>query len=706
MPPKKVKDLANAPVLKMAHEEQVQLLSDALLREYMHRRGFLATLKAFDEEHPRDANTISSRALMSDLMALNPDDQQRMKGEGIETIMEMLCNLRVERRLETEKLIAEANTPLPQVPADYEVLKSKQTARAARKAERKQHKASSKKTSKSSTSTTKGRELEGTWDSLERSRSGCGKHRQHLSVTPSSSALPGKESVGMTMDDLLDSSRGSNDDRDEHGIPDEKKGCGGGTDRHTVEEAGARSAPQLSVSHAGLPSSRIASEPVAQPAWVEVAEKQKSLSMKGSGGGEGVQQRSSDDEGDDGDEASKSEADEDSDNDFDGLGGAVLTEEQREELCAAFQLLCGFEGSLHKDFLEQGFTFDNCADCALVQWKRGGCDGVIAPIQAFVAAYYYEREVYVNQEQRVRECLAKALCTSLEQAQMNAAKIVLLDIAWDTECGSSCYTRSQVLKQAGKPCTRCWANMMSMQEVTAVVREKLLTEKRWMKPRGGGILSFLFSLLISRGVDVVQQELINASTADSGRPSLLVPVSCRATLGLVNLVLTGRTVFFHHNGVRNGNQTGYCSRLRCGLLCGDSTADLDDHNQATAGSVTSSSSPSYTNAMEPQFPSWVLWHHESFSNLYMTKETRQLFQQKLNLGGNASMNLVYWDSATSDDEFPLTVTVRSIVLGTRSGGGHGARNAKSFVNTAITSVPSWSSAVIDWNGKTPVRETN
>lgn len=705
MPPKKVKDLANAPVLKMAHEEQVQLLSDALLREYMHRRGFLATLKAFDEEHPRDANTISSRALMSDLMALNPDDQQRMKGEGIETIMEMLCNLRVERRLETEKLMAEAHMPLPQVPANYEALKNKQAAREARMAERQTRKASSKQKPKTSTSTTKDHESKGAGDTPQLNNSRRGRHHQDRSVTLLSGASRGKELAGITIDDLLGSSHGSSDNDSKHGSRDEEAEEGGcSSDSHKAERTGARSAAKSSASHAGLSSSRTASTPVAQPAWMEVAAKQKSSSTKGSGDGGGAQKRPSDDEGDG---AVDSEAGEDSDDGVEDLGGSAMTAEQREQLSAAFQLLCGFDGSLHKAFLEQGFTFDDCADCALIQWQRGGCDGVIAPIQAFVAAYYYEREAYVSKEKRQRECLAKALCTSLEQAQPNAAKIVLLDSVWKTERGGSRYTRSHVLRQAAKPRTRCWTKMTSMQEVTEVLRDTLLTEERWMKPRGGGLMSFLFSLLVSRWVDVVQQELTKASTADNGRPSLLLPMSGRATLGLVNLVLTGRAIFFRHNGTRNGNEAGYSSRLRCGLLCGDSAADVDDHGRAAAASASSSSPLSYTNATEPQFPSWVVWHRESFANVYMTKDTRQLFQQKLNLGGSASVDLVYWDAATDDEEFPLTVTVRSIVFGAGSGsggGGGGARNTKSFVNTAITSVPAWSSAVIDWNGKAPLQD--
>ncbi|KAG5491081.1 hypothetical protein JIQ42_00972 [Leishmania sp. Namibia] len=693
MPPKRVKDFSDAPVFSMTHEEQVQLLSDALLREYMHRRGFLATLKAFDDERPRDANTISSRALMSDLMALNPDEQQRMKGEGIETIMEMLCNLRVERRLEMKKLTSEAHMPLPKVPANYEVLKKKQAEREARRAERLQQKEfSSRKPSKA------------TAGEPQRNKRNHSKHHQRRSIISRSRALRGNEAVGITMDDLLGSSRSSSDKVNEHSGLDKGEEEGGSScTSDTAERTGARSAAQSPASHGGLSSSKNASTPSAQPAWMEVAAKQKSKLTKETDSGGGVQRGASDDDGDKYDGVSGEEGEE-NDDDLDNLGGAAMTAEQRDQLSAAFQLLCGFDGCLHKAFLEQGFTFDDCTDCALIQWQPGGCDGVIAPIQAFVAAFYYEREMYVGKEQRQRECLVKALGTSLEQAQPNASKIVLIDSVWRAERGSSRYTRSHALHQAATPRTRCWSKMASMQEVTQVLRDTLLTEERWMKPRDGGLASFLFSLLLSHGVDVIQQELTAASTADSGRPSLLLHTSGQATLGLANLVLTGRAIFFRHNGVRNGHQVGYTSRLRCGLLCGDSAADSDGCGRAAAVGVTSASPISYTNATEPQLPSWVLWHRGHFSNLYMPKDTRQLFQQKLSLGGSASIDLVYWDAATEDDEFTLTVTAHSIALGVGSGSDGGARNAKSFVNTAITSVPAWSSAAIDWNGKVPLRD--
>lgn len=86
------------PVYTMPHDEQVDLLAQALLREYMHKKGFKGTLAAFDDENPRDDRTISSRAVMGDLMALDKPRQEELKSKGVDTIMEALCYTRAEKR--------------------------------------------------------------------------------------------------------------------------------------------------------------------------------------------------------------------------------------------------------------------------------------------------------------------------------------------------------------------------------------------------------------------------------------------------------------------------------------------------------------------------------------------------------------------------------------------------------------------------------
>lgn len=72
MPPKlSPEEVANEvfdTVDAMTKKQQVDLLAQALLREFMHRRGYTETLKTFDMECERTKDTISSRMVMRRLL--------------------------------------------------------------------------------------------------------------------------------------------------------------------------------------------------------------------------------------------------------------------------------------------------------------------------------------------------------------------------------------------------------------------------------------------------------------------------------------------------------------------------------------------------------------------------------------------------------------------------------------------------------------
>lgn len=110
-------------VLQLPARQQIDLLAQALLREYMHRKGYKGTLAAFDSENPRTEITISSRQLMTQLMQLHKmQDRNRMaasaatsssasskkssqkepsaanSGGLFSTIMEILCSYRIRKR--------------------------------------------------------------------------------------------------------------------------------------------------------------------------------------------------------------------------------------------------------------------------------------------------------------------------------------------------------------------------------------------------------------------------------------------------------------------------------------------------------------------------------------------------------------------------------------------------------------------------------
>jgi hypothetical protein len=101
-------------VASLSCKEQAELLAQALLREFMHRRGLHETLKAFDQENPRDERTISSRALMRQLLNIPVADRpSRLQptacaanGKPLPpTFMEELCSYRLTKRQYTHPTI-------------------------------------------------------------------------------------------------------------------------------------------------------------------------------------------------------------------------------------------------------------------------------------------------------------------------------------------------------------------------------------------------------------------------------------------------------------------------------------------------------------------------------------------------------------------------------------------------------------------------
>lgn len=57
-------------IAALSTREQVDALAQALLREFMHRRGYTRTLQTFDRECPRNERTIASRQLMRQLLEI------------------------------------------------------------------------------------------------------------------------------------------------------------------------------------------------------------------------------------------------------------------------------------------------------------------------------------------------------------------------------------------------------------------------------------------------------------------------------------------------------------------------------------------------------------------------------------------------------------------------------------------------------------
>lgn len=713
MPPKT--KLGAAPVYRMSHEEQVRLLSDALLREFMHRRGFTKTLQKFDEEHPRDEDTVSSRAVMGDLMALSSSDQQRLKGEGIETIMEMLCSLRVERRQQTEELQAKINKPIPEVPEIYLRLIAKQEEQKAIKRKAREQ------------SNREGREgemagegkldnstsfISSSFDELSRvpaipltiRRNPTSSHGSSLSLTQAPS-LTRKGKASLNNDSLLSSSKreprvGIALDIEKEMTLDELLNSDSDARKKRNNEMPLNRQSENN-SHASLRAKRMgggssySSGPGVQAEWENERLSSQRIGKSRSAEQEeedlllGVQHYELEKVGESYEEACK-------------VGAPCSS----EDLLQAFYALCGQEQMAPPlPFLEQGLRCADAIGVRLIQWKKGP-DAVIAVIQALAAGFYYERSSVIEAPGLQLRSLVKALSCMLQYSQPNVEKVIVVDGRLRLHAPPKLFLEQ--LKTQYKQ----WSGFNNVSEIE--YRLEKIIESHWRRPKGSGLWCFLLSLLLSRGISAIK--------ADGGSFPLINAVTKTGTSSLLHFCLCGtaKDVLPSSPGTRLSFQ--------CGLLDGDksdsftsSTSSLASTTSIRAnalGFLVRDESVEETNAskeedgldekkapypsgtcLQPILPTWVIKCGEKYCNIYMKRDTRKVFDQERALGGTASVSLTFWDPLTGEDE--MTAEVR--VTGTELWGA-GLRRpgvASSFVERAILTVPEWREGLIDWKGKAP-----
>ncbi|KPI82866.1 hypothetical protein ABL78_8119 [Leptomonas seymouri] len=140
------KERAARLIASLSSTEQSELLAQALLREFMHRRGLHETLKAFDTESPRDERTISSRAVMRHLLNIPVEGRPSRLQPSVSastgkalppTFMEELCSYRLTKRSYTRpavKLRDEAPAAAAEDPSDSEMRVLREAVAAHRSA--------------------------------------------------------------------------------------------------------------------------------------------------------------------------------------------------------------------------------------------------------------------------------------------------------------------------------------------------------------------------------------------------------------------------------------------------------------------------------------------------------------------------------------------------------------------------------------------
>ncbi|KAM9308656.1 ubiquitin carboxyl-terminal hydrolase MINDY-3 [Gastrophryne carolinensis] len=260
----------------------------------------------------------------------------------------------------------------------------------------------------------------------------------------------------------------------------------------------------------------------------------------------------------------------------------------------------------------QGFVFSGAEPTALEQFEGGPC-AVIAPIQAFLLKnqlFASEKPDWRScQEDEQRDVLCRTLCEILEMAgALNA----------DLYCLAS-WPRAKAPPQSDSP-----ESSQPEDTPTALAAEELgfdrfhaLIQKRsfrsfaelraalWEECAAWrskfGVLLFLYSVILTKGIENVKNEI-----EDAEEP-LIDPVYGHGSQSLINLLLTGHAV----SNVWDGDRE--CSGMKL----------LGIRSQAQVGFLTLMESLRYCKVgsflKSPKFPVWVIGS-ETHLTVFFTKE--------------------------------------------------------------------------------------
>lgn len=695
MAPKKEKvdtTVLVASFLQRSYEEQVDLLSQALLREFMHKRQFKDTLAMFDEECPRDERTISSRALMTELMYVSPELTARLKADGIETIMEILCSMRVEKATTVEarwkELHAILDTKPPEAPPqeyfdeltalEEEIRKTKKRIKKEKKISRqlkedaaaaKQSKEAAgnsekdgKKKKKTSKSSLGGGLLtidqlldQDDSEKIEKSskKQPAAEQRptqakaEATEIAPAASAAPGKnasdkkKAVEADSDsDASSSSSGSSSDSE-------------GEDDYAVSLKKIREEEQQALSKRGAH----------RKGWNELDEVHESpprpldtmMSPKSTAAASTVsnQHHHSDGAGD---------------HAYSKLGVKLA-----EQLKVA---LVGADRRIPTSFWNQGFSFSTDVEYGLMQYEGGSC-GVLAVVQALVLCDIFGEHRLLTDSVK-RNALVKAFAATLLRIESDPRKITLVHAPahhHHATVNNAATIRDQLAFLSNLATTSDFASIDDLE--TFLAAEVL---KYWTEPKGHGLVCWILSCLISRGV--------SPALSDMDVESPLIVEHGYCSQELVNLMMCGRATSNVHDGNLNHGELilkGFPSPLTVGFL-----SYMEHRKILTVGSF----------GKTPTFPVWIVHHESHYTTLFMKDDKRQDVKQgvKRSFVPPVAFDVFFWDQlGGQDEEIRLTVTLEA-----KPPPPVGRDVMVPYLNDIVRTMPEWATARVSWNGSDPL----
>ncbi|XP_037938280.1 ubiquitin carboxyl-terminal hydrolase MINDY-3 homolog [Teleopsis dalmanni] len=205
----------------------------------------------------------------------------------------------------------------------------------------------------------------------------------------------------------------------------------------------------------------------------------------------------------------------------------------------------------------QGFVFSEVEPSALVQ-KQGGPCAVIAPVQAFLIKILIMdtpgHSLKDLTDDKCKKLLIKALCNILQKCKAQKQRIVYLpQDSFQTEAKETCNANTVVNVDNQDACTTAKGeadkvaaaelspeqfhnqiqvlNFRTVEEV-----EMYYTENFHVLSAQFGVLLFMYTVLLTKGIDNVNSEL-----SDTSEP-LIHNTYGYGSQALINLMLTGRAV--------------------------------------------------------------------------------------------------------------------------------------------------------------------
>lgn len=689
MAPKKEKDLSSqiAGMLSMPHEEQVDLLSQALLREYMHRRQYLTTLKTFDEENPRNEKTVSSRGVMTELMHVSPSVASQMKAEGIETIMEMLCAMRVEKATTVHERWQELHRILdlspPEAPHELvdelkriedeisavkkrvkKLKREKKEAKANVAGQQKPAVAAPKKSKKRDAQSKQGGLL--TIEELLEQDDNA-KIQKMKEEKEKAAVAASKKKIQAQAVDVISSGALKETPTN----ADAKKASTASSDTESSSSGDSSSSDSDEDYAAALRKIReeeeraLAERQKVKQGWGAVDEPVASDAAASSGS-------SPKEEKSGGASAHPQQLTVASNITSDPLIGAPLAEQLK-------LALVGGDRRIPSSFWSQGFFFSKDVPYGLVQNEGGSC-GVIAVVQALVLADVFGNHRLVSDDV-LKSALTQAFAAMLRHSQGNSrgadlAKVVVVYSNHSHPAARSAKEQISAMATFARK-----TGFTSAAELEAFLGSRVL--KMWMEPKGQGLLCLILSCLMTRGITTVQH--------DMDVESALVVEHGYCSQELVNLLLAGRATSNVHDGdVQHGELllkgiSQLSAPLEVGFL------SYMEHRQIVqVGNLCKT----------PQYPVWVVNHESHYTTLFMKTDARQHIAAAKDMGfvPPAVFDIFFWDQlGGQDDEIRLTVTLEKTPVPPV-----GKDTIVPYLNDIIRTVPEWKTGRVAWNGTDPL----